>query len=307
MSTNGKGYTVFSVPVGVLYRPSEAKIKNAQKKDYLGQAKLIAATNAKDGFIGFTGAEIKKVSELSGSSTSQPQESDRSPEASTASSFATHELVKTDIKTSKSMRGRSRSETSRDKSQNTFPLKPNSDRGVPKYFPPTPPSEAENFTLQRSRSRSQPATSRSATRSSAESSDYVGAPRTRLDTVRDEDDRRGAEMRRVRSLNGGGRNRDDRAALNRSRSRRDVNNQGNYGDDIYDLYSDYSDVKPLTRKLTNRRPLQRSMSRSRTPPSSRNRYRDDEEDYSPQYSDIEDEEFEMITPRRTEISKVILS
>jgi hypothetical protein len=56
-----KGYTVFSVPVGVIYRPSEAKIKNAQKKDYLGQAKLIAATDAKDGFTGFTGAEIKKV------------------------------------------------------------------------------------------------------------------------------------------------------------------------------------------------------------------------------------------------------
>ena len=56
-----QGYTVFSVPVGVIYRPSEAKIKNAQKKDYLGQAKLIAATDAKDGFTGFTGAEIKKV------------------------------------------------------------------------------------------------------------------------------------------------------------------------------------------------------------------------------------------------------
>src|SRR5271168_510345 len=59
-----QGYTVFSVPVGVIYRPSEAKIKNAQKKDYLGQAKLIAATDAKDGFTGFTGAEIKKVNAI---------------------------------------------------------------------------------------------------------------------------------------------------------------------------------------------------------------------------------------------------
>ena len=56
-----KGYTVFSVPVGVIYRPSEAKIKNAKKRDYLGQAQLIAATEASDGFTGFTGAEIKKV------------------------------------------------------------------------------------------------------------------------------------------------------------------------------------------------------------------------------------------------------
>lgn len=61
LEANIKGYTVFSVPVGVLYRPSEAKMKNAQKKDYLGQAKLIAATDARDGFTGFTGAEIKKV------------------------------------------------------------------------------------------------------------------------------------------------------------------------------------------------------------------------------------------------------
>lgn len=59
-----EGYTVFSVPVGVIYRPSEAKIKNAEKKDYLGQAKLIAATDAKDEFTGFTGAEIKKVNPL---------------------------------------------------------------------------------------------------------------------------------------------------------------------------------------------------------------------------------------------------
>ena len=59
--SNMKGYTVFSVPVGVIYRPSEAKIKNAQKKDYLGVAKLIAATDARDGFTGFTGAVIKKV------------------------------------------------------------------------------------------------------------------------------------------------------------------------------------------------------------------------------------------------------
>jgi hypothetical protein len=60
-TSNRKAYTVFSVPVGVIYRPSEAKIKNAQKKDYLGEAKLIAATDARDGFTGFTGAEIKKV------------------------------------------------------------------------------------------------------------------------------------------------------------------------------------------------------------------------------------------------------
>jgi hypothetical protein len=65
-----QGYTVFSVPVGSIFRPSEAKIKNARKKDYLGEAKLIAAVDAKDEFTGFTGAEVKKVSIYSSKMTS---------------------------------------------------------------------------------------------------------------------------------------------------------------------------------------------------------------------------------------------
>jgi hypothetical protein len=54
ISDRGEGYTVFSIvrcfstdrwpflicqqPVGVLYRPSEMKLKNALTKDYLGKA-----------------------------------------------------------------------------------------------------------------------------------------------------------------------------------------------------------------------------------------------------------------------------
>jgi neutrophil cytosolic factor 2 len=34
----GEGYTVFSIPVGVLYRPSESKLKNSKTKDYMGKA-----------------------------------------------------------------------------------------------------------------------------------------------------------------------------------------------------------------------------------------------------------------------------
>nr|OQO30657.1 hypothetical protein B0A51_01543 [Rachicladosporium sp. CCFEE 5018] len=37
------GYTVFSIPVGVVYRPNEAKVKNLKKQDYLGKARLVAA------------------------------------------------------------------------------------------------------------------------------------------------------------------------------------------------------------------------------------------------------------------------
>ncbi|KAG8934124.1 hypothetical protein FRC01_005023 [Tulasnella sp. 417] len=41
---NGDGYTVFSIPVGVLYRPNEKKVANMGSKDYMGKAKLISAT-----------------------------------------------------------------------------------------------------------------------------------------------------------------------------------------------------------------------------------------------------------------------
>ncbi|KIO30098.1 hypothetical protein M407DRAFT_242309 [Tulasnella calospora MUT 4182] len=41
---NGDGYTVFSIPVGVLYRPNEKKVANMGTKDYMGKAKLISAT-----------------------------------------------------------------------------------------------------------------------------------------------------------------------------------------------------------------------------------------------------------------------
>jgi len=51
----GQGYTVFSIPVGVLYRPSENKIKNAQQKDYMGKAKLVAASDADEAYTTFTG------------------------------------------------------------------------------------------------------------------------------------------------------------------------------------------------------------------------------------------------------------
>ncbi|KAG2129876.1 uncharacterized protein EDB93DRAFT_1181426 [Suillus bovinus] len=57
----GEGYTVFSIPVGVLYRPSENKLKNSKSKDYLGKAKLVAASEATDAFTEFTG--IKKLKE----------------------------------------------------------------------------------------------------------------------------------------------------------------------------------------------------------------------------------------------------
>lgn len=52
----GEGYTVFSIPVGILYRPAENKLKNVATKDYLGKAKLIAAADSRDAYTTFSGS-----------------------------------------------------------------------------------------------------------------------------------------------------------------------------------------------------------------------------------------------------------
>lgn len=56
IAERGHDFTVFSIPVGVVYRPNANKLKNVKTKDYLGTAKLVAATDARDAFTGFTGS-----------------------------------------------------------------------------------------------------------------------------------------------------------------------------------------------------------------------------------------------------------
>ncbi|KZT69729.1 hypothetical protein DAEQUDRAFT_669103 [Daedalea quercina L-15889] len=62
ITDRGEGYTVFSIPVGVLYRPAEKKLKNAKTKDYMGKAKLVAAEDASEAFTEFTGVARMKQS-----------------------------------------------------------------------------------------------------------------------------------------------------------------------------------------------------------------------------------------------------
>ncbi|KAF8973170.1 NADPH oxidase regulator NoxR [Flammula alnicola] len=51
----GEGYTVFSIPVGILYRPSEKKLKNSVTRDYMGKAKLVASSDSNDLDTAFSG------------------------------------------------------------------------------------------------------------------------------------------------------------------------------------------------------------------------------------------------------------
>ncbi|EOA82846.1 hypothetical protein ACJQWK_04782 [Exserohilum turcicum] len=107
-----EGYTVFSIPVGIVYRPNEAKVKNLKTKDYLGKARLVAASDRSNAFTGFTGAEIKKGG--------QAAKDDRTEDKI---SYAATNLVKPELQ-------------SRARQQSEPPLNRN-------VFPPTPPPETD--------------------------------------------------------------------------------------------------------------------------------------------------------------------
>jgi hypothetical protein len=107
-----QGYTVFSIPVGIVYRPNEAKVKNLKTKDYLGKARLVAASDRANAFTGFAGSEIKKGAQVA---------KDDRPEEKL--SFAATNLVKPELQ-------------SRARQQSEPPMNRN-------VFPPTPPPESD--------------------------------------------------------------------------------------------------------------------------------------------------------------------
>ncbi|KAI9573193.1 hypothetical protein HD554DRAFT_2167476 [Boletus coccyginus] len=82
MRDRGEGYTVFSIPVGVLYRPSENKLKNSKSKDYLGKAKLVAASDSNNAFTEFTG--VTKLQQTSGDNAKNNPEVELSPQSRSA-------------------------------------------------------------------------------------------------------------------------------------------------------------------------------------------------------------------------------
>ncbi|MCJ1320501.1 hypothetical protein MMC15_005841 [Xylographa vitiligo] len=108
---NAEGYTVFSIPVGVVYRPNSAKVKNLKTKDYLGKARLIASVNPGNSTTGFAGPEIKR------------NQSIREARPLDQVSFAASNLVRPDL-------------ISRARQQSEPPINRN-------LFPPTPPPESE--------------------------------------------------------------------------------------------------------------------------------------------------------------------
>lgn len=112
-----EGYTVFSIPVGVVYRPNEAKVKNLKAKDYLGKARLIATSNTTNTSTGFQGAEKKAAMMVE-----MAAKDDRPAEQI---SYAAQNLVQRNL-------------SSRLRREESAP--PTMGRNV---FPPTPPPETD--------------------------------------------------------------------------------------------------------------------------------------------------------------------
>ncbi|KAJ1967441.1 hypothetical protein H4R35_006710 [Dimargaris xerosporica] len=70
----GKSCPLIAVPKGIIYRPAESKVKNSKKVDYLGNSKVVAATDDADTYTGFHGAKARQASRDQ-SSTPIPQSS----------------------------------------------------------------------------------------------------------------------------------------------------------------------------------------------------------------------------------------
>lgn len=101
----------------MVYRPNEAKVRNLKTKDYLGKARLVAASDRSNAFTGFAGSEIKNAG--------RANEKDDRPTENL--SFAATNLVKPGLQS---------------RSQQSDPS-----IGGNGAFPPTPPPENDKPAL----------------------------------------------------------------------------------------------------------------------------------------------------------------
>ena len=109
-----EGYTVFSIPVGTVFRPSDAKVKNVRARDYLGKTQVRLVASEQHQQQPTTSQHRRNVSADTWS------KSDRAPHEL---SFAASNLVKPNL-------------VSRSRQQSEPPIHRN-------VFPPTPPPENE--------------------------------------------------------------------------------------------------------------------------------------------------------------------
>ncbi|RFU26893.1 hypothetical protein B7463_g9435, partial [Scytalidium lignicola] len=258
-----EGYTVFSIPVGVVYRPNQAKVKNLKTKDYLGKARLVAAADRSNVFTGFAGSEIKNAAK-------SEVKDDRPPENV---SFAATNLVKPGL-TSK-------------RQQSEPPLNRN-------VFPPTPPPESEKSSStpsQMSRAASvrngpKPAPARLNIDKALPTERYVIRDETRDDNMRKSPENNAPRYGTLRAAS------EPRGPPSRSYSQRDasrnrppprrIDEGEEYPSEVYDLYQ-------------GSRASKSSGGRQRMAP----RYIEEEDEYGSEYDDgsYDENDFEMVSNR----------
>ncbi|KAI4125705.1 MAG: hypothetical protein LQ338_004133 [Usnochroma carphineum] len=299
-----EGYTVFSIPVGVVYRPNSAKVKNLKAKDYLGKARLIAAADRGNTFTGFAGTEAKASSEAKAKlSAVEISHDDRPPESI---SFAASNLVKPGLTS------RSRQQSAPPVNRNVFPPTPppDHDQIMPVTFETSssPPSKPPSFTVRANSVRNKP--------SRPERLDLnpsaLNKELPRLGTVRTASEPRGPP----RKFDSPRSRRDPPPSRGRlfmettpDRSEHGTDNQG-YPDELYDMYASRKPTRFSTERIPEephsehpnenshpRRPSSRTRqsSRTRNRSNSRARYNN-----NPRY--ISDHDSDPATPSTSSLS-----
>lgn len=247
----------------MIYRPNEAKVKNLKTKDYLGKARLVAASDRSDTFTGFTGSELKRMIIAR---DDRPEES---------RSYAATNLVKPGL-------------TSRTRQQSAPPVNRT-------LFPPTPPPEADRPPAARPKRES--ADSASITRSAKPRAldlsvaGFEQPAKPRLGTARSASER----PRPSRQLSDASTRSRDTGVSRSTRAPQEpplrrISSLGcdvdSYTDELYDMYS-----SQMTNPAAGRR-----RSRSRRPMYIEEEREEDEESYGPS-SSLDEADFEMIPQR----------
>ncbi|KAF2444995.1 hypothetical protein P171DRAFT_431767 [Karstenula rhodostoma CBS 690.94] len=278
-----EGYTVFSIPVGIVYRPNEAKVRNLKTKDYLGKARLVAASDRQNAFTGFTGSEIKKLANAA---------KDDRPEEKL--SFAATNLVKPELQ-------------SRARQQSEPPMNRN-------MFPPTPPPESDNRRSKEKADPNAPMSRAQSVRGGGPKPQPLNLGRAafdRRDDRRDDrqDDRRDDRKDEPPQRRGTQRSASERPAPSRQEStrnrdlgrdtrerdmggrrsrepprRRGSEDEDDFAEDVYDMYQSRGSRSGYGRGSRGQR---------------RPAYIDEEDEDDYDGSDVDDADFEMVSRSKT--------
>lgn len=234
-------------------------MKNLKAKDYLGKARLVAASDRANAFTGFAGAEIKKMNSEAAAGTNAKD--DRPDEKI---SFAATNLVKPGL-------------SSRSRQQSEPPINRN-------MFPPTPPPEETRASPNGMTSRSQSVRGEGRKpaplelgRAAFDQSPKSQQPRMPQRSMSE-------RPRPTRELSTSSRSTREGGSRLRPRITSDED-ESMYAEDVYDMYGRTGGDRPSYGGRSRSRPQQRPM------------YIEEEEEDSFDQSDIDSGEFEMVPTR----------